>query len=165
LIVKVAWIPLPIQFFAGGAVLGVFLAITSLFSSGALYDGLLSFVGAGLIGAFLASIAMVLALLIGLPLRISRRLHHWWMLRGWWMAFGCTALGLIGIIVSFTGQWGSDLYVPSEGAGIPGGVIRKPSAAVSFGSIGVAALGLCHLLIPMKQFKASCSSSPSKVNP
>jgi hypothetical protein len=75
------------------------------------------------------------------------------------------ALGLIGIIVSFTGQWGSDLYVPSEGAGIPGGIIRKPDAAVYFGSIGVAALGLCHLMVPMKQFKEFCSSSPNKVKP
>lgn len=161
--IKVAWLSLLIQFFAGGAALGMFLAITTLFSAGSTYDGLLSMIGAGLVGAFISGIAMVLALLLGLPLRLARPLRHWWVHRGWWLPLACAVVGLFGIVIAFIGPWASDVFVPSEGPGIPEGYIREPNPVMYFGSIGIAALGLCHLMIPSKRAKAPATPTIEEV--
>lgn len=138
------WRSLPIQFFGGGAVLGVVLALLALFHTGETYDGLVSFVGAFIVGGLLAICAMICAVIAGLPLRIFPALRLWWQSYGWLVAFVCALLGIAGIILSYA--FGSELFVPSGGAGVPESRVRDPQPVAYFGSILLAALGLTHLL-------------------
>lgn len=127
--VRVAWVALPLEFFLGGAVLGVFTAVTMLFGRGDDYDGIVSFFGAAIFGSGLAGLAMVLAFVVGLPLRLFRRLRHWWVTRGWVYAIVCAGLGMLGMLVGIAG----------------------PNLGVYLGSMCLAALGLCHIMRPMKR--------------
>lgn len=138
----------PLQFFVGGAALGFTMGLTMILGS---YDGLTSMIGAAIGGPIFAGIVMVLAFLLGLPLRLVRPLRHWWVTRGWAIAIACACIGLLGMVVAFMWPLGSNVYVDAEGAGMPGVEVREPNPVMYFVSIGLAALGLCHLMRPMKR--------------
>lgn len=146
--IRIAWISLPLQFFGGGALLGFALAVLLLFTG--TYDGLMTMLGSLVGGALYAVPAMVLALLIGLPLRISRLLRRWWMTHGWWLFLGLAIAGLAGSALSFVMPGSVDLFQGSTGPGTPEGYVRHPNQWVFHGSILIAGLGLCHLLPPIR---------------
>ena len=60
------------------------------------YDGLLSLVFQPLMGLAFSLVAILMLLLLGLPLRISKPLNAWWR-RYWWVPFviGSIAFGLM----------------------------------------------------------------------
>ena len=69
------------QFFAGGAVLFFFaLILTSLLASA--YDGAASLLAYGLIAVLVAVVSMVVAFVIGLPLRMIDALRARWLANG-----------------------------------------------------------------------------------
>lgn len=142
-----AWGSLPIQFFGGGAILGTTISTLSLIGAGELYDGFLSLVGSAIVGATLAVPAMILAALLGLPLRIVPALRRWWMSTGSIVALALAVAGLAGILLSYI--LGTEIFVTSDQAGVPEGYVRDPSPAWYFGSIAVAAVGLCHMMFPL----------------
>lgn len=137
--IRVVWLALLVQFFVGGAVLGIFTSVSFLSLSGENYDGLLSLVGSALFGSVTAGLAMVLAFVIGLPLRLVRVLRWWWVTRGWVIAIILAVVGLLGLSLAFT--------VPAPAVG---SAPQGSNFVLYFSSMGVAALGLCHLMRPMK---------------
>lgn len=146
-----AWGSLPIQFFGGGAILGMTISTLSLIGAGELYDGFLSLVGSAIVGATLAAPAMILATLLGLPLRIFPTLCRWWMSTGSIVALALAIAGLAGILLSYI--LGTEIFVTSDEVGVPEGSVRDPSPAWYFGSIAVAALGLCHIIFPLPHMR------------
>lgn len=142
-----AWTSLPIQFFGGGALLGTLLSMLSLFSSGDLYDGLLTLVGAAIVGATIAVPAMIIGTIVGLPLRIFSALRRWWMSTGSIVALALATAGMAGIILSYL--IGTDVFVPSDLAGASVGYVRDPAPIWYYGSVIIAAIGLCHIVFPL----------------
>ena len=142
-----AWVSLPLQFFGGGAVLGAVLSILLLFGTGETYDGAATLIGAPVVGAFIAVVAMLLAILLGIPLRLFAVPRRWWMRIGWTVALVFTAAGVGGILFSYL--FGTEVFWPSDLAGVPDGVVYNPEPTWYYGSIAVAALGLAHLMIPL----------------
>ena len=138
------WLSLPIQFFGGGAALGSILTFLLLFSSGETYDGLITMISAAFSGAALAALGMLIATILGLPLRVARPLRNWWQRRGWLVAIIFAIVGLCGLVLSLV--FGSDVLVPSGGPGAPGGLARDPQPALFYGSTLLTALGLMHVL-------------------
>ncbi|MFG6403733.1 hypothetical protein [Microbacterium sp. P04] len=76
-----------LQFFVGGLALFI-TAITVMVASTADYDGILSLIGIPLVALVIAVSSMVIAFLVGLPIRLVPRLRAWWLNAGEWTLIG-----------------------------------------------------------------------------
>lgn len=64
------------------------------------YDGLLSLIFQPIIGAIVSGIAIVLLLIVGLPIRLSKKINRWWK-NHWWIPFVIGTLAFIMMSLSW----------------------------------------------------------------
>jgi hypothetical protein len=60
------------------------------------YDGILSMILQPIMGAIFSGIAIILLLILGLPIRLVKKINIWWKAH-WWLAFviGSAAFGMM----------------------------------------------------------------------
>jgi hypothetical protein len=64
------------------------------------YDGLLSMIFQPIMGAIFSGIAISLLLIVGLPIRLSKKINNWWR-KHWWISFVIGTVAFIMMCVSW----------------------------------------------------------------
>ena len=65
-----------------------------------IYDGILSLILQPIAGAFFSGLAIAFLLVLGLPIRLSKKLHAWWRVH-WWIAPALLGLATLMIVASW----------------------------------------------------------------
>ncbi|MDI6024396.1 hypothetical protein QBL02_12675 [Leucobacter sp. UT-8R-CII-1-4] len=158
---NLAWVSLPFQFFFGGAILaGIVTGMHELWSQ-LPYDGLMSLIGIGLNGVVYALPAMILAALIGMPLRISPRQREYWFRFAWIVTPLMVCAGILGIYLSY--QFGTAVQTQISNSYTPEYTVTSPSQPLHLFSVLITAFGFSHFLLrPKKPVTEGALDHPSK---
>ncbi|QEA29566.1 hypothetical protein FGL91_13985 [Microbacterium sp. CBA3102] len=144
------------QFFVGGFVLFVAAVIvgTGMIASGAggnEYDGAMSLIGIVFSGVLVAAPSMVLAMVIGLPIRLVPALRSRWLANG-----AITVAGAVVGFIALIGITAALAVSPGEGG--------ASAAAVLWGLLaiawGVFALSVAHFVWPVQWLRGRVKASP-----
>ncbi len=79
------------------------------------YDGILSMIFQPIMGAVFSGIAIILLLLLGLPIRIVRRVNTWWRAH-WWLPFPLGTIAFVMMVLSWTPVFRVRVMNPGSGA-------------------------------------------------
>lgn len=81
------------------------------------YDGLMSMILQPIMGAVCTVVVIIMMLVIGLPIRLMKKLNRWWI-RRWWLAMLLGALAFVMMMVSWMPQLRIKLLDPDTGCQI-----------------------------------------------
>jgi hypothetical protein len=73
------------------------------------YDGILSLIFQPIIGAIFSLAAIALLLILGLPIRLNRKLNRWWK-KHWWISSVLLAGGVISMALSWAPAFRETVY-------------------------------------------------------
>ena len=125
---------------------------------GSLYDGVISLIGYFVAPAILSTASVGIVLVLGLPLRIVRRLRDWWTSHGGWF-LGAGAVAFLTLLLSyFLGDAGPVQIPPSDGD--PGGTVYGPDWGLFLPGWFVLAFSIVHFWWPKTWRSSSVRSAP-----
>lgn len=150
------WLTLPLQAAAAGIV--VFIVGFAMTLVGSLYDGVISVIGYLLAPVILSVTTVGIAVVLGLPLRIFRRLRDWWTSHGGWF-LGAGVVAFLTLVLSyFLGDAGPIQIPPSEGN--PGGTVYGPDWRLFLPGWFVLAFSIVHFWWPRTWRPSSRGTDP-----
>ena len=138
------WLALPVQAAAAGIVFCILGFVMTLV--GSLYDGVISLIGYILAPVILSVTTVGIVVVVGLPLRIIRRLRDWWTSHGGWF-LGAGLAGFLTLVLSYFLGDAGPIQIPPSG-GDPGGTVYGPDWRLFLPGWFVLAFSIVHFWWP-----------------